>query len=197
MKRRKLIKISAYSATALFAAPLSAVLISGCKTDGSLEVNLDDHNSPVYFSQEQYEFIKSIANTLLPETDTVGAESVGVAQIMDGILAQVFTEKQKKEYTDKISTLMNTINKDNENRTYSSLDTDAQSAYLTKMDPIWRDSEAGNETGQIYQDLRSRIISTYLATEEVGTTLLNYLPVPGEYQACITLEEAGGKAWTL
>jgi len=197
MKRRKVIQISAYSATALFAAPLSAVLVSGCKTDSTMEVDVNHDSSPMYFSQEQYAFVRSVANTLLPETDTVGAESVGVTPIMDGILSQVFTDDQKKEYAAKLSGFIESVRQDNNNQSYSNLEPADQIAYLTDKDAAWRGPEAGSIEGQVYQDLRARIISTYLATEEVGTQLLNYLPVPGEYQSCITLETVGGKSWTL
>ena len=46
-------------------------------------------------------------------------------------------------------------------------------------------------------DLRQQTIAYYLSTEEIGTKFLNYLPIPGPYEACITVAEVDGKAWTL
>jgi len=36
-----------------------------------------------------------------------------------------------------------------------------------------------------------------MVTEEIATNYLNYLPVPGAYEGCITLESVGGKAWAI
>ncbi len=40
-------------------------------------------------------------------------------------------------------------------------------------------------------------IILYLSTEEIGLNFLNYLPIPGPYESCISLEEVNGKAWAL
>jgi len=50
---------------------------------------------------------------------------------------------------------------------------------------------------ETYNQIRQQTISYYLSTEEINTKYLNYLPVPGKYQPCISLEEAGGKAWAI
>ena len=48
-----------------------------------------------------------------------------------------------------------------------------------------------------YLNFKQQTVAYYLSTEEVATKFLTYLPVPGKYEACITVEEAGGKAWAL
>jgi len=62
-----------------------------------------------------------------------------------------------------------------------------------------RSEEYENETSvkAAIADLRQQTIAYYLSTEEISTKFLNYLPVPGQYEACITVEEMGGKAWAL
>ena len=61
--------------------------------------------------------------------------------------------------------------------------------------------EGGNDVPEqvkeSYLDIKQQAIAYYLSSEEVATKFLNYLPVPGPYVPCITLEEAGGKAWAL
>lgn len=56
---------------------------------------------------------------------------------------------------------------------------------------------AQEEVRDAYRALKQQTIAYYLSTEEVATNYLNYLPVPGEYQACIALSEVDGKAWAL
>ena len=52
------------------------------------------------------------------------------------------------------------------------------------------------DLGMAYQSMKSKIITCYLGTEYVGMNLLNYLPVPGEYEPCIPAASLDGKAWT-
>ena len=46
-----------------------------------------------------------------------------------------------------------------------------------------------------FKELKQQVIAYYLNTEEVGTEFLNYLPIPGEYQPCISVEDVNNKAW--
>ena len=48
-----------------------------------------------------------------------------------------------------------------------------------------------------FLELKQQTIAYYLSTEEIATKYLNYLPIPGKYEACISLESVGGKAWAL
>ena len=48
-----------------------------------------------------------------------------------------------------------------------------------------------------FLEFKQQTIAYYLSTEEIATNYLNYLPVPGTYESCISLESVGGKAWAL
>lgn len=189
MKRRKLIKLSAFVAT----GTAFSGLLPGCKTD-SVSIDIDGY-TPSLMSSEQYTFIRDFADTLLPETDTVGALSVGLPQIYDTILNNILTSEQQSKHSERLSLLINTISKETDGKSFSSLGTDDKLSILKRIDTKFADSD--NDASKAYKQIKNRLIQYYLKTEEVGTNLLAYLPVPGEYQACISLEEAGGKAWAL
>jgi len=48
-----------------------------------------------------------------------------------------------------------------------------------------------------FLEIKQQTIAYYLSTEEIATKYLNYLPIPGKYEPCISLESVGGKAWAL
>ncbi len=48
-----------------------------------------------------------------------------------------------------------------------------------------------------YLHLKQQAIAFYLSSETIAENYLNYLPVPGEFIPCISLEETGGKAWAI
>ena len=190
MKRRKLIKLSAFvvSGSAL------GLLSNGCKSD-TASIDLDDYK-PSFLSKDQYSYIQTFAETLLPETDTPGATSVGVPQIYDTILNNILTDEQKKTDASQLQVLMDAVSAQSGGKAISSLSDDERLKVITSVDRSYANS-SDSATAKTYNTVKNRIIQYYLNTEEVGTKLLNYLPVPGEYKACITLEEAGGKAWTI
>jgi len=189
MKRRKIIKLSAFVAS----GAIMGGLVSGCKTD-TLEIEIDGY-SPSFLSGDQYTFIRDFADTLLPETDTPGASSVGLPQIYDSILNNIFTSDQKSKYAEKLNAMIDVVKGENGGKSIDALSSEDRLSLITKLDSQF--ANADSEASQTFKEIKGRLIRYYLQTEEVGTTLLNYLPVPGEYQACITVEEAGGKAWAL
>lgn len=189
MKRRKIIKLSAYIAS----GSMLGVLSGGCKTD-TLTIDLDNY-SPSYLSADQYEFIQNFADTLLPETDTPGAQTLGISQIYDSILNNILTDEKKKSDRSKLQDLVSLITSKNEGKSIAALSSEDRLNFLTVMDKDL--ASASTPAAETYKTVKNRIVQYYLNTEEVGTKLLNYLPVPGDYKACITLEEAGGKAWTI
>jgi len=74
-----------------------------------------------------------------------------------------------------------------------SLDTDANQDLLARLTDIMgaKDTPAH----QSLMTIKQQTVAYYLSTEEVSKNFLNYLPVPGEYEGCITTESVGHKAW--
>jgi len=46
-------------------------------------------------------------------------------------------------------------------------------------------------------DIKQQAVAYYLSTKEIATNYLNYLPIPGEYEPCISLESVNGKVWAI
>mgnify|MGYP007000403417 len=46
--------------------------------------------------------------------------------------------------------------------------------------------------------LRSMTINAFKTNEYIGEKVLAYLPIPGQYNGCVDLNETtGGKAWSI
>ena len=48
-----------------------------------------------------------------------------------------------------------------------------------------------------YRSLKSMVLWGYLSSEQIGTEVLVYDPVPGEYDGDYPLSETGGRSWSL
>lgn len=50
---------------------------------------------------------------------------------------------------------------------------------------------------QFLHILRREIFVGYFTSQEVGTTVLKHLPIPGSYQGCVDLNQATDTCWTF
>lgn len=180
MKRREVIKLVSLATGAALSIPLMSSLLVGCKTD----IKKEDINYTLqFFSAKEFAKIKSIVNTILPKTDSPSATDVGVHKIIDDMVGNVYSADQQKSYKNELAILTQYLDSSSENELNalqslieSSNNEDAKSAFL---------------------NLKQQTIAYYLTTEEIAKNYLNYLPIPGKYEPCITLEEVGNKAWAL
>ena len=66
-------------------------LISSCKNQSHIDWK------PVFFNADQASLISDIAETILPETKTPGAKSLGVPQLIDLLYAELLNEEDKNQ----------------------------------------------------------------------------------------------------
>ncbi len=172
--------------------------------------------APAFFSAAEYAYISKMADTMLPSDGTPGAVEVGVPQMIDKMIGEVYNEENAEKTRKGLAKLMEKMDADNPGG-FSALDSDKALIYLQDQDLHYKSYKApevkmsGEDVPQeeidmkaeatarnAYFSLKSMIISSYFNTEEVATTMLAYDPVPGEYIPCGDLQElTGGKAWAL
>lgn len=180
MERREVLRLVSLATGAAISAPLLGSLLSSCKTD----IKKDDLDYALqFFSKEEFAKIKSLVNTILPKTDSPSATDVGVHQVIDTMVGNVYSERRQKSYTERFNALVSYLDTSSENE-------------LAALQNLSKSSE-NEDAKRAFLNLKQQTIAYYLTTEEIGKNYLNYLPVPGEYEPCISLEEVGGKAWAL
>ncbi|HMC01463.1 MAG TPA: gluconate 2-dehydrogenase subunit 3 family protein, partial [Flavobacteriaceae bacterium] len=137
-----------------------------------------------FFNDEGFSLIKNLVDTILPRTDSPSATDVGVHQMIDTIVGKVYTKEQQQNFTKRFSSLKSYLGNSKN--------------YTESLQELLNPSEENNKLAQeALLDLKQQTVLYYLNTKEISTTYLNYLPVPGKYKACISLEEVDGKAWAL
>ena len=187
MDRRSVLRYAAWFSGAAVSAPLAGVLMSGCSTSVQ-EAAIGEGLS--FFNQGDFDLVTSLVDGILPRTDSPSATDVGVHHMIDHMAGKVFDSEHQKTFADGIAALRAFLQEEG----YEDKGPEEQLSILTTL-------ESGNvpskKVEDAYRDLKQQVIAYYLTTEEVGMNFLNYLPVPGEYQGCISVEEAGGKAWAL
>lgn len=182
MKRREVIKIVALATGSVLSAPLLNSLLVSCK-----EVPIDPTGEYMlkFFNEEDFLVVKSLVDTILPKTTSPSATDLGVHQIVDTMVGTVYKPSDRIAYGKRFSALMQYVKTSSENQLIAIQDL----------------SKSNNENDEIAKkallELKQQTVAYYLSTEEISKNYLNYLPIPGKYEACISLEEVDGKAWAI
>lgn len=168
---------------AAVSAPLLSSILSGCSTKESLS-----DFKPQFFSNEDFKLVNKLVDVILPKTDSPSASEVGVDQTIDTIIDQIYREEDQQAYARGFSSLVEYLKSEE----FDGVDGEGKLAILKKLDQS-KDEKAR----KAFLDFKQQTISFYLSSEEIGEKYLNYLPVPGAYEGCITLESVGGKSWSI
>lgn len=182
MNRRDMLKYTALLTGAAVSGPFATAFLSGC-TRESTDAEL------LFFDTEQFDLLTQISDSILPRTDSPSASDVNVPETVDSMLGQVFDDDFKTVFKNQWSELESFLSDQN----FGQLDQSERVQLLSDLELSQNDEVANAKLA--FRELKQQVIAYYLNTEEIGTEFLNYLPIPGEYQPCISIEDVNNKAW--
>ncbi len=196
MNRRQILQYTARIIGAAVSAPLTAALLSGCSKPGSDPVATGagvSNDLPFlhFFSPDQFRKVKHLADTILPGTDSPSASAVNVHITMDSMLGQVFNEEQKSRFTHSWQALERHLDQ----KDFMRKNTSRRTEILSTLE-LSKGSEAADARRGLI-DFKQQVIEFYLTTEEVSRNFLNYLPIPGSYSPCISIDDVSNRAWAI
>lgn len=185
MNRREMLKYTAWLTGAAVSAPFASAFLSGCSPDSNSDVS-----GLHFFDPEQFDLVVRLADTILPRTDSPSASDVNVHYTIDSMLGLVFEENFKTTFRQQWSELGNYLDDQN----FQELDASSQAELLSKLD---LGSNGNGDARMAFKEFKQQVIACYLASEEIGKEYLNYLPIPGNYEPCISVDDVNNKAWAL
>lgn len=193
MNRREVIKRVSLLTGAAISAPLMSSLLTGCKKVEKLpDSDSDSGYTPLFFNENEFDYIRTIADIILPKTDSPSATDVNVHKIIDLMLSEVYKPQDKKYYAEGISSLTKYLDD------FLELNNTEQIERLRHLQQLNTSADSNVNSAKLaFLDLKQQTIAYYLSTEEIAKNYLNYLPIPGKYEPCISLKETGGKAWAI
>ena len=141
------------------------------------------------FTAEQGELVATLAEIIIPATDTPGARAAGVDSYIDGLLADVFTAGEREQFLaglaahgvgfaeatpDQRVTLMQAMAEEGKN-----------------APPRPRRRRARPEAGAFFPWLKELTIVGYYTSEIGATEELKYVHVAGKYDGDVPYRQVG------
>ena len=199
MDRRTVLRNISWLAGGAIAAPGVLGLMQSCTPDKP-----DLGWTPAFFTDDEARFMTSYVDTLLPQTDTPGGVELGVDRFIDKVMAATTPDDGKPipmrdgiaEFDGGARTQFGAMFYELEQSQREQLFSEAEKS--PRYQPqVWGTAVGEQPPIGFYRSLKSMALWGYLSSEYVSTELMNYDPVPGQYDGDIALSSVGGKAWSL
>lgn len=197
MNRREILRYTAWITGSAVSASLASAILSGCSEQTPTQNSAlpADTGTPSnilhFFTPEQFALVTLLVDTILPRTDSPSATEVKVHITLDSMLGQVFDSSYQARFKTWWLALENHLNQ----QTFLQRSPAEQVGILQSLE--LNASEGAADAKKALVEFKQQTIAYYLSTEVVAKNFLNYLPVPGAYKPCISLDDVNNKAWAL
>ena len=198
MDRREAIQRAGLILGYAITGPTLAGVLSGCKATPQAGF------VPVFFSNEQGVLIETLAEIIIPKTETPGAKEAGVPQFIDTLIANVYTKEQQNKFMADLIAFDDDV-KSTLGKSFVACSAEEQVQHFEKHHTkAISDATGGGPTGwwnagsggdkPFVLKVKELTLVGYFTSEPGATQVLQYNPVPGPFKGCVPYTEVG-KAW--
>lgn len=197
MERREAVKNMALALGYTLSAPALASLVTSCAYDPKI------YWTPQQLSKHQAATLESLADAILPETDTPGAKELGVPRFLDSLLGNVMSDEDTTKFKADLDDLMSNC-ESKFGQAFELCSAEQKKEFLDELEAdnpfqyprIWGTQMLPSPDKNFFGKLKDMVTWGYFSTELAGETLLAYDPIPGRYVPCMPIDK-DTKAWTL
>lgn len=162
--------------------------IFGASRFFSNSANAADAIATGAWSATDLAILNEVGETILPTTEgSAGAKAANVAEFMQTIVRDFYDEQERGTFVEGIAKLNDASREKFAGRAFLALTAPERHELLLSLD-------RAKPQPDYYRMMKQLSIWGYFSSEIGATQALNYVPVPGMYQGCITVEP-GTKAW--
>ncbi len=180
--RREALRRAALMLGGALSASTMAGVLAGCEARRVPDVAW----SPRAFTPEQLELVATIAEHILPETDTPGARAVGVHRFIDALLAETYPTDARREFLGGLAEI-DARSRAGSGRPFLQASTGEQRSLLERLD---------HDAQPFFRDLKELTLLGYYTSEIGATRELHHAPLPGRFEGCVPLAQIG-RTWAV
>jgi glucoside 3-dehydrogenase (cytochrome c) hitch-hiker subunit len=199
MNRRELIQRVAMLMGGAISAPAVLGVLNGCSPKPS-----GASWTPQFLSKEEGALVDDVADLILPRTDTPGARDVGVPAFIDVILKDAYPAEDQARFVSGLKDFDAEAQRAH-GKPFLELPQAQRLAFLQKVHDEAAAAEKKLADNEVPPSQRQRpfvlmmkelTMLGFFVSKAGATQVLQYVAVPGGFQACIPLAQAGnGKQW--
>jgi hypothetical protein len=152
-------------------------------------------------SEDQGALVTEVVDIIIPRTDTPGAKDAGIPEFIDKLLKDVYDKEGQERYINGLNAFEKASN-DQFGKAFMKLDAPQRLQLVTKFhnEAVEReraDTEPNRAARRPFILMTKEMTLLGFFTSQVGASqVLQYVPVPGAWKACIPLSQAGnGHSW--
>jgi hypothetical protein len=146
-----------------------------------------------FFTETQRKQVAEIAELIIPTTDTPGAKAALVDRFIDLILRECYEENDRKRFVEGLDKLEK-ICQQTHSKPFVDCEVPIQTELLKQFEQeAWTVMYTSGEQ-HFFLMMKELTLLGYFTSEIGATQAARYVPIPGNYRACIPLEP-GQKAW--
>jgi len=199
LNRRELIQRVALLMGGAISAPAVLGVLSGCspKPTGA-------QWQPQFLSTAEGAIVEDVAELIIPKTDTPGARDVGVPEFIDVILKDAYPAEDQARFVSGLKEFDAEAQRAH-GKPFLELPQEQRLAFLQKVHDAAATAEKQQADDDVPPSERKRpfvlmmkelTMLGFFVSKPGATQVLQYVAVPGGYQACIPIAQAGnGKQW--
>ena len=199
MNRRQVVQHVAGLRGGAISAPAVLGILSGCSPKPGASWQ------PLFLSKEEGAVVDEVADLIIPRTDTPGAREVGVPAFIDVILKDVYPTEDQARFVSGLKEFDAEAQRVH-GKPFLELQPAQRLSFLQQVhDAAAAAEKAQDAANDVPASKRKRPFVLMMKeltllgffTSQVGATqVLQYEAVPGGFQACVPVAEAGnGKTW--
>ena len=171
---------------------VSLTILSACDNGVSVPKSSEDLALKA-LSEANFNLVGDIVGTIIPDTDTLGAQSVNVHYLIDELAANWMSGDERMAFVKDLTVLDERI-KPERGASFSELNLADRGAVLDQLGAEMLANDNGVK--HIYRELRELTIFGYYTSEVGASEELAYDPIPGEFRGCIPFSDVG-KTWSI
>jgi len=199
MNRRELIQRVAMLMGGAISAPAVLGVLNGCSPKPS-----GASWTPQFLSKEEGAVVADVADLILPRTETPGARDAGVPAFIDVILKDAYPAEDQARFVSGLKDFDAEAQRAH-GKPFLELPQAQRLAFLQKVHDEAAAAERKLADNEVPASERKRpfvlmmkelTMLGFFVSKPGATQVLQYVAVPGGYQACIPIAQAGnGKQW--
>lgn len=199
MNRRELLQRVAWLMGGAISAPAVLGVLNGCKAKPSASWH------PLFLSTQEGAIVEEVAELIMPRTDTPGAREVGVPAFIDVILKDAYPAEDQARFVSGLKDFDSEAQRAH-GKPFLELPQAQRVSFLQqvhdaaasaeKAQADEQDTPAGERKRPFVLMMKELTLLGFFTSQAGATQVLQYVAVPGGFQACIPIAKAGnGKQW--